>query len=361
MRIVPSVRSLVFTLVVLCMSAAAVGQVGIAIRIGPPAIPVYEQPICPGDGYLWAPGYWAYDYDINDYYWVPGTWVLAPEVGYLWTPGWWGWGGDAFIFHEGFWGPHIGFYGGINYGFGYFGTGFVGGEWRGGAFFYNTAVFHVDTVNIRNVYVNRTVIVNNTSHVAFNGGEGGVAARATSEEEAAGRERHVPPVAAQTQHMQAARGNPELRASANHGKPPIAATAKPGEFSGREVVPAKAAGGAYSPVVGHGEAPGSSAHPPVHPNDLPANERPSAPNTGNGKLDQKYLKQQDKLIANQNAERQKLQQQQDQEHRRVAQQKADDTSRQQMEQRHQQQTQQLQQKHVQQTQQMQAKQQPKHK
>src|ERR1017187_5997813 len=24
---------------------------------GPPALPVYEQPLCPGDGYLWTPGY----------------------------------------------------------------------------------------------------------------------------------------------------------------------------------------------------------------------------------------------------------------------------------------------------------------
>jgi hypothetical protein len=371
MSIVPSVRSLVFGLVLLCMSAAAVGQVGIAIRIGPPPIPVYDQPVCPGDGYLWTPGYWAYDYDIDDYYWVPGTWVLAPEVGFLWTPGWWGWGGDAFIFHEGFWGPHIGFYGGINYGFGYFGVGFVGGEWRGGTFFYNTAVMRVDEVSIRNVYVNRTVIVNSSSHVAYNGGEGGVSARPTSEEEAAGRDRHVGPIAAQTQHMQAARGNPELRASANHGKPPIAATARPGEFSGRGAVPAREAGGAYTPPAGRG---GTSARNNeagartensggsyVHPNDLPPNERPAAPNTGDAKLDKKYQKEQDKLIANQNKERQKLQQQQDREHQQMARQNAGDAQKQQMEQRHQQQTQQLQQAHVQQRQAMQTRQQPRHK
>lgn len=216
----------------LSISAASFAQVGIAITIGPPALPVYEQPVCPEEGYLWTPGYWAYDYDYADYYWVPGTWVMAPEVGFLWTPGWWGWGDGAFIFHEGFWGPTVGFYGGINYGFGYGGVGFFGGEWRGGAFFYNTAVMHVDTVHITNVYVNRTVIVNNDSHIAYNGGEGGMTARPTPAEEAAERERHIPPVAAQTQHMQAARANPQLRASVNHGKPPIAATARPGDFKG---------------------------------------------------------------------------------------------------------------------------------
>ena len=48
---------------------------------------------------------------------------MAPEVGFLWTPGYWGWGGDGFVFYEGYWGPQVGFYGGINYGFGYFGDG----------------------------------------------------------------------------------------------------------------------------------------------------------------------------------------------------------------------------------------------
>ena len=97
-------------------------------------------------------------------------------VGVLWTPGYWGWNDGVYVWNGGYWGPHVGFYGGINYGYGYGGDGFGGGEWRGGAFFYNTAVMHVDTVHITNVYVNRTVIVNNESHVAFNGGEGGVAA-----------------------------------------------------------------------------------------------------------------------------------------------------------------------------------------
>ncbi|MGB0105593.1 MAG: hypothetical protein WBP51_15420, partial [Candidatus Sulfotelmatobacter sp.] len=115
-----------------------------AIRIGPPALPVYEQPLCPGDGYLWTPGYWAYDYDASDYYWVPGTWVMAPETGFLWTPAYWGWGGDGFVFYDGYWGPHIGFYGGINYGFGYFGVGFEGGRWDNGHFFYNRSVNNVN-------------------------------------------------------------------------------------------------------------------------------------------------------------------------------------------------------------------------
>src|SRR5208283_3805471 len=87
--------------------------------------------------------------------------------------------------------------------------------------------------------------VNNESHVAFNGGQGGVQARASAQEETYAHERHTPPVAAQTQHQHAASQNKALRASNNHGRPAVAATAKPGEFSGKGVVAAKAAGAPY--------------------------------------------------------------------------------------------------------------------
>jgi hypothetical protein len=53
------------------------------------------------------------------YYWVPGTWILPPEAGLLWTPGYWESEEGVYVFHVGYWGPHIGFYGGVNYGFGY--------------------------------------------------------------------------------------------------------------------------------------------------------------------------------------------------------------------------------------------------
>ena len=347
------IRTLLFGLVVLSMSAASLAQIGVAITIGPPALPVYEQPLCPDDGYLWTPGYWGYDNDVSDYYWVPGTWVMAPEIGFLWTPAYWGWGGDGFVFYDGYWGPHIGFYGGINYGYGYFGTGFQGGRWDNGHFFYNRSVSNVNITNIHNVY-NTTVIVNNESHVSFNGGKGGLSARPTSEEEAAARDRHVPPVAVQTQHAQAARANPQQRASANMGKPGVAATPKPGDFNDRGAVPAKEAGAPYAPANRGGSVQPSAA---VHPHDLPV-LAPTAPNTGNAKLDKKYQQQQQKQITKQQQERDKLQQQQDQEHLNLDKQKATEPQKQQVEQQHQQQTQQLQQKHQQQQQQLQQRQQP---
>ncbi|MGA9527267.1 MAG: hypothetical protein WBS24_04040 [Terriglobales bacterium] len=357
MRKIFFLPTMLFSLFVLAMCLATAttssAQIRISVGFGPPALPVYEQPLCPGDGYIWTPGYWAWDGDISDYYWVPGTWILAPEVGFLWTPPYWGWDNGGWLFYDGYWGPHVGFYGGINYGFGYFGFGFDGGRWDNGHFFYNRAVMNVNVENIHNVYEEKVTNVT-VNHVSYNGGPGGVDAHPRPEDEAAARDHHIGPVAAQTQHLNAARGNPELRASANHGKPPIAATDKPGEFSGRGVTPAREAGGEYHAPANRGGANESAAHGAVHPNDLAPIER-TAPNTGNAKTDKQYQKQQDKLIAQQTKERQKLQQQQDKEHLQLDKQKADDAKKQQVEQRHQQQTDQMVQRHTEQRQQLQQK------
>jgi len=252
------VRWALLTLVVLSLGAASFGQiaVGISVRVGPPALPIYAQPICPGPGYFWTPGYWGWN-DDGGYYWVPGTWVVAP-VGLLWTPGYWGWGGGFYAWHGGYWGPHIGFYGGINYGFGYGGVGFVGGEWRGGAFYYNRSVTNVSVTNVTNVY-NRTVVVNE-NHVAFNGGEGGIQARATAQEESYAHEPHQAALAAQTEHEHMASQNRQNFASENHGRPAIAATSRPGDFSSHSVVAARNAGGEYhAPAMSPREARAGSA------------------------------------------------------------------------------------------------------
>lgn len=373
-----TVRSMLFALVILAMSGAAFGQIGLMITVAPPPLPVYDQPICPDDGYIWTPGYWAYDSDIADYYWVPGTWVMAPEVGFLWTPAYWGWGGDRFVFYDGYWGPLVGFYGGINYGFGYFGVGFEGGRWDHGHFFYNQAVSNVNVTVIHNVYNNR-VEERSENRVSYNGGEGGLSARPTPQQEAAARERHVPPVAAQKQHMQEARSNPQQRASVNRGKPEIAATPKPGAYKDRGVVQSKSAGGNYNPPAArggggavsregrpeNGARPEGSTRPEEnarpsggstnynHVRELPPYERPSA----SGNTDKNYQKQQEKLYSQQQKERDKVTKQQEKEDQRVAKQN-NEQAKQQVEQRHQQQTQQLQQKHEQQRQQIQQRQAP---
>ena len=261
-KVHPLVLAALIVSVLLSVSSPSLAEValGISVRVGPPALPVYAQPVCPGPGYLWTPGYWAWN-DEAGYYWVPGTWVVGP-VGMLWTPGYWGWGGGFYVWHAGYWGPHVGFYGGINYGYGYGGVGFAGGEWRGGSFYYNRSVTNVNVTHVTNVY-NKTVIVHHTTvnNVSYNGGTGGVGARPTPREQTAEREQHQTALAAQTQHEQAARQNHHLFASENHGRPAIAATAKPGEFSGHNVVAAKAAGAPYrAPAMTPHEARGPSTN-----------------------------------------------------------------------------------------------------
>jgi hypothetical protein len=280
---------LLMAFVLLFLSAASFAQiaVGISVRIGPPALPVYAQPICPGAGYMWTPGYWAWN-DDGGYYWVPGTWVVAP-VGLLWTPGYWGFAGGFYGWHAGYWGPHIGFYGGINYGFGYGGVGFAGGEWRGGAFYYNRSVTNVSVTNVTNVY-NKTVIVNNTT-TSFNG-EGGVRAEPTAEERTAMNEPHTAPLAAQTQQEHMASQNKQNFASVNQGRPAIAATARPGDFSAKSAVSARSAGGEYhapamSPKEARASTPANQGSRPFTPpnssnsNKTAASSESNAPRESN--------------------------------------------------------------------------------
>ena len=110
----------------------------------------YQQPPCPGDDYIWTPGYWGWQ--NTGYYWVPGVWVTAPYVDALWTPPYWGFVDGRYAWHHGYWGPHIGFYGGIDYGFGYTGHGYYGGYWNNGHVYYNRSVTNVNTTVVRNVY-----------------------------------------------------------------------------------------------------------------------------------------------------------------------------------------------------------------
>ncbi len=201
--------------------------IGLSVRIAPPVLPVYVQPPLPAPGYIFTPGYWAYG-DAG-YYWVPGTWVRPPSIGLLWTPAYWGWNNGVYVFNAGYWGPHVGFYGGINYGFGYGGIGFEGGIWRGGVFSYNAAVNNFGGVHVTNVYTKTVVNVTNVRNVSFNG-PGGVTARPTPEETAYMHEQHVPPTTEQMQHIHMASQNHALLASANGGHPAITATARPGEF-----------------------------------------------------------------------------------------------------------------------------------
>jgi len=181
----------------------------------PPPLPDYSQPPCPGDDYVWTPGYW--DYASAGYYWVPGAWVMAPYVGALWTPPWWGYDNGVYLWHAGYWGAHIGFYGGVDYGFGYTGHGYYGAYWNGGHLFYNRSVTNVNTNVVHNLYNYR--VSERPGRVSYNGGRGGIDVRPTAQESAAVRERHTPPVAAQVQNVREAAGNREQFAAGRNGKP----------------------------------------------------------------------------------------------------------------------------------------------
>ncbi|MGA8939547.1 MAG: hypothetical protein WB439_10315 [Acidobacteriaceae bacterium] len=196
-------------------TAQAHAQLILSVNIAPPMLPVYAQPLCPGDGYIWTPGYWAYGDD--GYFWVPGAWVLAPEPGYLWTPAYWGWDNGVYLFHAGYWGEHVGFYGGINYGFGYGGTGYDGGYWNGGHFYYNRAAGNFRGAHIAYGY-SRPVSYSSHSTVSFNGGRDGIQAHASAQEMAAMHENHLQPTGEQLQRRDSAatnRGNTVNNREAN--------------------------------------------------------------------------------------------------------------------------------------------------
>lgn len=231
-------RPLALAALLVAFSAVSFAGVFLSVSVGPPPLPVYSQPMCPGPGYIWTPGYWGWG--DEGYYWVPGTWVMPPEAGLYWTPGYWGWNEGSYMWNAGYWGPQVGFYGGIDYGFGYPGSGFYGGEWRGHDFYYNRAVDNVNVTNIHNVY-NRTVVINNRSRVSYNGGQGGINMRPTAQQEQWRNQRHVEATSMQQQHVQEAARNPKLWARNNNGRPAIAATARPNDF--QHAVAARAAGG----------------------------------------------------------------------------------------------------------------------
>ena len=229
MKFVRSMRVLFLALSISLVPASSFAGVFISVGFAPPALPVYEQPPCPEPGLMWTPGYWAYGPD--GYYWVPGAWVPAPYEGALWTPGYWGWNTGFYMWHPGYWGRHVGYYGGINYGFGYMGVGFVGGMWRGREFEYNTAVMRVNNVYVHNTYIDRTIVERNTivndRRVSFNGGRGGIMHQPTGQERMAMHEQHMGRTSFQTQHITAARNDRTAYFNNNHGRPQNLAMARP--------------------------------------------------------------------------------------------------------------------------------------
>jgi len=261
-------RPFFLALLLSVVSSPLFASVFISVGFAPPVLPVYVQPVCPEPGLMWTPGYWAYGPD--GYFWVPGAWVPAPYEGALWTPGYWGWSNGLYVFHDGYWGRHVGYYGGVNYGFGYMGIGFAGGEWRGHEFAYNTAVVHVDEHVIHTTYIDRTVVERTTvvrdSHVAYSGGPGGIHHDPVPEERQAEREQHMARTSFQTQHESAARTDRTAYVKNNGGHPQNLAVARPLGGSPHAAQPAP-----------HSAGQGMQAHPSEQPRSFNQPQNRPAP------------------------------------------------------------------------------------
>ena len=211
------------------MNSIASAQV--TITIAPPLLPMYAQPPIPADGYMWTPGYWSWDSTNNDYFWVPGTWVIAPFVGALWTPGYWSFEDEGYTWHRGYWGSHVGYYGGISYGFGYVGNGYQGGYWNNGAFRYNSTVNNIGKSTISNRYSSKIEHQDRANRASFNGGNGGIHSHPTKNEQIINSMPHNQPTTEQAHHENVAHDNTDQRFSVNHGQPHIAATSQTGNFN----------------------------------------------------------------------------------------------------------------------------------
>ena len=125
------------------------------------------------------------------------TQPMAPADGYLWTPGYWAYGNEGYFWVPGTWvmAPEVGFL----WTPGYWGWGVNAYVWHGGYW---------------------------GEHLNFYGGV----------------------------NYGFASSNHALLASVNHGRPAIAATAKPAAFGGHGVVAAKQAGAPYKAAENHAAA-----------------------------------------------------------------------------------------------------------
>ncbi len=168
--------------------AAAWPQVSVSINIAPPPLPLYAQPLVRGEGYIWTPGYWAFE-----------------GAGYLW--------------HVGYWGNQVGYYGGLNYGYGYTGTGYQGGRWEGSVFRYNRAASYVDSRVVHNVYNSRVANGAQTARVSFSGSPARASARIPAAPQRPAVAAIAGPTAEQVQHEHTALTTPTQRAWVPHGTP----------------------------------------------------------------------------------------------------------------------------------------------
>ncbi len=184
--------------------ATAYAQMSRSISFAPPELPVYEQPVLPGDGYI-------LDARLLGLCRRRRLLLGAGRLGHgsrTWSAmdaGLLGMGRQRICLLQRLLGPAGRFLWWRQLWIWIYGDGYQGGRWQNGQFFYNRSVSNVNVTNIHNVY--NTTVINSTTinRVSYNGGSGGISARPTAQEETVAHEEHIPPVAAQTQREQAAR------------------------------------------------------------------------------------------------------------------------------------------------------------
>jgi hypothetical protein len=78
---------------------AVMAQVSFNIHVGPPQ-PMYEPIPMMAPGYVWAPGYWAWNNDRH--IWMHGR-AIVQRTGYRWEPDRWEQRGNGYYRHPGNW------------------------------------------------------------------------------------------------------------------------------------------------------------------------------------------------------------------------------------------------------------------
>jgi hypothetical protein len=158
--------------------------------------------------------------------------VQPPQPGLLWTPPYWSRVDGGYAFHGGYWATEVGFYGGIDYGYGYAGDGYQGGRWENGAFFYNRAVNNLGSQSVAHIYDQAQAEDTTEARVSFNGGGRETTARPTRHQETLASERHIGATSEQQKHFELAAMDRSLYSKLNNGEPGVAATPHAGMLDG---------------------------------------------------------------------------------------------------------------------------------
>jgi hypothetical protein len=103
------------------------------------------------------------------------------------------------------------------------------------------------------------------NHVSFNGGNGGIPARASAQELSAEYDRHIQPTGEQMQHQNFASQNRAQFASVNHGHPGVAAAGTPAAFRSNPGNPGAARGGFGGAHAANTAHPGGESRPAAAP------------------------------------------------------------------------------------------------